>query len=136
MTERREFTKAVKVQIIKRSMACGEMRCENCGAPVFPGKRFDIDHKTPDALEIDKSRKLTADDGWVLCLGCHSEKTKDDVAVIAEAKRREASHLGARRRPKQPLKSGGTLKGPERAHEGRGPAVGLNEIARRFGIKA
>ena len=130
---RREFTRAVKVEISKR--ACGngmlpDYLCENCGKPTLG--RWEIDHRDPDAMQIDKSRKLTAEDGWLLCIPCHAEKTKSDVAAIAKAKRIEANHLGVRRRPKQPLKSGGTLRGPERAHEGREPSADLPEIARRY----
>jgi hypothetical protein len=94
---RREFTKAVKVQIIKRcSWGFGKIdkpHCEKCGAVTM---RFEIDHHDPDAMQIDKSKPLTAADGWLLCITCHGEKTKKDVADIAKAKRREAAHLGAR----------------------------------------
>ena len=119
---RREFSTGVKIEIIKRA-ARGRLdsvskfvRCEACEA--LCGNKFQIDHRDPDALQVDKSRRLTAADGWLLCIPCHKEKTKDDVADIARAKRREAAHLGARR-PKQPIKGGGSLKGPERAHEKR-----------------
>jgi hypothetical protein len=93
---RREFTKAVKVEIIKRANRNGDRVypwCEKCGQMAV---RFQIDHRDPDALQIDKSRPLTASDGWLLCIPCHSEKTAKDVADIAKAKRREAAHLGAR----------------------------------------
>jgi hypothetical protein len=120
LSDRREFTRSVKVQIIKRSMVMGEMRCENCAAPVFPSKSFDIDHRDPDAMQIDKSRKLTALDGWILCRPCHKRKTAKDVTDIAKAKRREANHLGAKR-DKQPIKSDPhALRSRSRpAHEGR-----------------
>ena len=114
---RREFTKAVKVQIIKRAgMNHIVANCEKCG---LPARQFEIDHRDPDAMQIDKSRKLTADDGWLLCIPCHAEKTAKDKADIAKAKRREVAHLGARR-SKQPFpKSQQTLRGPKRTHEGR-----------------
>lgn len=90
---RREFTKAVRVQIIKRATgANGQQFCEECHALA---KRFEVDHVTADALETDKSRKLTAEDGRLLCKPCHLEKTKQDVPAIARAVRREARNLGA-----------------------------------------
>jgi hypothetical protein len=91
MTKRREFTKATKAAIIRRAEVPTGFKCEQCGAIVTSG---DVDHTKPDGLEIDKTRKLTADDGRFLCHPCHKVKTADDVAVIAKAKRVEARHLG------------------------------------------
>ena len=116
MSNRREFTKAVKVEIIKRARVNAVIRCEKCAVDVRGS--WHIDHIDPDAMQIDKSEPLTAEEGQLLCLPCHDEKTRKDVADIAKAKRREAAHLGARR-PRQPMKGGGTLKGPSRKHEGR-----------------
>lgn len=109
---RREFTASVYAQIVKRAMLpTGEIACEGCGLVL--GKRpYHVDHTKPDGLEVDKSRKLTAEDGKLLGVECcHAPKTKQDVADIAEAKRREAKHLGikqpssslsTRDKPKQP----------------------------------
>lgn len=104
---RREFSKKVKVEILTRCKTPTGFRCENCGCIVTSG---DIDHTTPDGLEIDKSTKLTADDGKFLCHPCHDEKTKVDVKVIAKAKRIEARHLGAMPAPKVRLMSRGFPK--------------------------
>src|ERR1700733_16140437 len=79
---------------MRREAKLADQFCEKCGAPTK--FRFEIDHRDPDAMQIDKSKPLTAADGWLLCIPCHSEKTKKDVADIAKAKRREAAHLGAR----------------------------------------
>lgn len=93
---RQEFTKPVMAEIIKRATAAnGEIYCEQCGLPT---KRFDIDHTIADGLKIDKRRKLTADDGKLLCSGsretCHGRKTAlIDVPAIAKAKRNEAKDL-------------------------------------------
>lgn len=104
---RREFTKAIRVQIIKRATgANGQQYCEECGCLA---KRFQIDHTDADALQTDKGRKLTADEGRLLCEPCHLEKTKVDVKVIAQAVRREARHIGAHR-PKAKIKSAGFPK--------------------------
>ena len=114
MSKRREFKTAVKVEIIKRA----NRRCEKCRQ--MAAVKFEIDHRDPDAMQIDKSKPLTAADGWLLCIPCHDEKTAKDVADIAKAKRREAAHLGAKR-DKQPVKSDPhALKSRARPqHEGR-----------------
>jgi hypothetical protein len=107
---RREFTKAVYAQIVKRAMQPnGEIACEGCGL-ILGKKLYHVDHTIADGLQIDKSRKLTADDGKLLGVECcHKPKTAVDVAVIAEAKRREAKYLGIKR-PKQKIPSNNTLR--------------------------
>lgn len=102
---RREFTRAVYAQIVKRALHPKHgICCEGCGL-VLGAKPYHVDHTIADALQIDKSRKLTADDGKLLGVDCcHAPKTKIDVAVIAEAKRREERHLGIKR-PKQTIRS-------------------------------
>lgn len=92
---RREFTKTVYAQIVKRAMLpTGEIACEGCGL-VLGKKPYHVDHTIPDALQVDKSRKLTCDDGKLLGVDCcHKPKTVIDQGNIAEAKRREARDLG------------------------------------------
>lgn len=103
---RREFPKEVYKQIVRRAMLpTGEIACEGCGL-VLGKKPYHVDHTIPDALFLDKKRKLTAADGK--CLGvecCHAPKTKVDVANIAEAKRREEKHFGMRTRQKVKIAS-------------------------------
>lgn len=107
---RREFTPTVYAQIVRRAiLPSGEIACEGCGL-VLGKKPYHVDHTKPDGLEIDKSRKLTADDGKLLGVECcHAPKTKTDVAVIAEAKRREAKNLGMKK-PAGNIKSAGFPK--------------------------
>lgn len=96
--DRREFTKPVKAEILRRANASGQIVCEGCGL-VLGAKRWHIDHTVPDALAIDKSRPLTAADGKLLGVECcHAPKTAKDVGVIAKAKRVEARFLGIRKR--------------------------------------
>lgn len=99
---RREFPAPVRREIQARAKATGILRCEGCGIDLT-GKKWEIDHTIAEALVVDKSRKLTAADGKLLgCDCCHrgpDGKTAKDVAAIAEAKRREAIHLGARPAP-------------------------------------
>ena len=100
-TARREFTRAQKVEMIKRAMAGGgRILCEGCGLNIT-GKAIEFDHTIPEALVIDKSVALAISDGRVLGRDCcHRRpggKTATDLAEIAEAKRREARHFGIRR---------------------------------------
>jgi hypothetical protein len=103
---RREFSTSVKVQIIKRATNHGIHVCERCRAVCTS---FEIDHIKPDAMEIEKARKLTAQDGQLICRMCHVIKTAADVKIIAKAKRVEAKHLGAVK-PKGKIKSAGFPK--------------------------
>lgn len=103
MAARREFSKKVRLEIVRRAMdSQGRLRCEGCGL-VLSGKRFEIDHTIAEALIIDKSAPLTADDGQLLGVACchrgGQNKTATDVANIARAKRRAAKHVGIKKRP-------------------------------------
>jgi hypothetical protein len=121
---RREFTRTVYAQIVHRATVAGQIACEGCGL-ILGKKKYHVDHTIADALQIDKARKLTADDGKLLGVECcHAPKTKIDVAVIAEAKRREAKFHGFSR-PKQTIPGRGFPK-PEKAAK---PAK--NELPRR-----
>ena len=71
-------------------------------------KRFQIDHDNPDGL----TGKPTIDNARLLCIPCHAEKTKIDVAKIAKAKRNEARDLGAAK-PKGQIQSRGFDKKPK-----------------------
>jgi hypothetical protein len=110
---RREFTKPVAVEIVKRAIMPGSAwpNCEECHASC---KRFEIHHIRADGLEVDKSAKLAAAEGQLLCIPCHAEKTKADVAAIAKAKRREALHVGAKPTPRRPIQFPGFPAKPAR----------------------
>lgn len=106
MTKRRNFTKAIRVEIIKRSTRDGVVYCERCG---LPARRFDIHHREMDAMQTDKSRKLTAKDGELLCAGkpetCHSIETKAQMPILAKARDTEAYHLNAKPPSQHPVRS-------------------------------
>ncbi len=87
---------------------------ERCNA-VLTRKRTEFDHD----IAAELGGPATFDNCRALCVLCHRAKYPADAAAIAEAKRREVAHLGARR-PKQTLKSApGGLRGPAREHEDR-----------------
>lgn len=94
---RREFSNRVRAEIVHRAMnGRGQVTCEGCGQ-VLALKAYEIDHKIAEALVVDKSKPLTADDGQLLGYCCHrgeDGKTAKDVRAIAKAKRREGKHFG------------------------------------------
>lgn len=97
--KRREFSRELKAQMIRR--AWDKVRecvaCEGCGLDLT-GKDIDFHHVIPEAMFLDKARKLTADDGKVLGAACchrgKDSQTSRDQGDIAQAKNREAKHFG------------------------------------------
>lgn len=103
---RREFSKRLRLEIVDRAMnSAGQVVCEGCGL-ILASKRYEIDHIIPEALVVDKTKALTAADGQLLGASCchrgGNNKTADDVARIAKAKRSAAKHVGIRRAPSMP----------------------------------
>lgn len=92
MTARREFSDKVKAAIVMRAMNDrGFPVCEGCGG-VLKLKGYEIDHRIAEALVVDKSKSLTAEDGQLLGPCCHrgpNGKTARDVKAIAKSKRSE-----------------------------------------------
>lgn len=126
---RRNFDRASRVAIIKRATRPdGQPACERCGAI---GCKLEVHHKQMDAMEVDKSRKLTAEDGELLCEPCHDPITSAQRKVLAKALAREAKSLGATK-PKVQIKSRGFDK-PHRKHPDRQPVMGLSGVGRRYG---
>ncbi len=97
---RREFTRAVRVAVVKRCTRNGVLYCEGCGLPT---KLFQIDHIRPDGLLGEP----TLENAQLLCQPCWSIKNPQDTTAIAKAKRREAAALGAKAAPKTPIHSAG-----------------------------
>lgn len=81
---RKGFTQKQREAILAH---CGGL-CGACGKPIEGP--FEIDHQIPHALggshDIDNFAAMHP--------GCHAEKTKTDVAIIAKAKRIEKAHFG------------------------------------------
>lgn len=105
---RKNFKRSV---IVARFKHCGG-RCEGvlengerCNV-LLKLRRYHCDHHDPDGL----TGEPIFENARILCIPCHKEKTKEDVALIAEAKRREADHLGAYIPPKRKIQSPGFPK--------------------------
>jgi 5-methylcytosine-specific restriction protein A len=94
---RRHWSTAVRKRVWKRFNEC----CQMCFRPTDE-RGFDLDHAIPLAIGGEDIE----DNLRPLCTPCHRLKTKDDVADIAKAKRREAAHLGARAPSRNPLPGG------------------------------
>jgi len=105
---RKEFSRSIKVAVIKRATVDGKTFCEECGALA---KRWEIDHVRPDGL----LGEATIENAKLLCTPCHDEKAEGDVKTIAKAKRCEAIHLGVRK--KSSLRSCGFPKRQKRPEE-------------------
>ncbi len=97
---RREFSRAVRVAVIKRATRESGVYCEGCG---LPAKKFQIDHIRADGLlgeaKIENAR--------LICDVCYGIKNPQDTSAIARAKRLEAAHVGAKPVPSTPIRSPG-----------------------------
>ncbi len=98
---RREFSRSVKFEIIRRATRDGRIYCEGCHCDVT-GKKIEIDHVLAEALVMDKSTPLTAKDGQLLGVKCchrgGENKTKADVQRIRKADRQTFGRLGIKKR--------------------------------------
>lgn len=89
---RREFSKAVQRAAFHRAQGHCEGQLadgERCPCSLTPAK-FAYDHIVPDAL----GGKPILSNCQVLCMLCHAEKTRADVARISKAKRSWDRHHG------------------------------------------
>lgn len=96
-----------------RLFALNKGMCHICEGKIDASlEAWEIEHENPLAMTGDNS------DGNLKLAHkkCHAVKTKQDVALIAEAKRREAKFVGA----KQPR---GSLKGPGFQKSGKSPRI-------------
>lgn len=90
MILRVEFSDSVKREIFTRAGGVRNLRCECCGMPLA-GKRFEYDHIVEEwELEMiarELRAPLTAEDGRLLCIPCHDEKTARKTGERAHGKR-------------------------------------------------
>jgi len=89
VSDRRNFPNRVKTDAFTRAKG----RCEKCTAHLYVGK-FHYDHRIPDAM----GGEPTLENCEVLCLACHSVKTRTkDVPAIAKVKRVRRAHIGIKK---------------------------------------
>lgn len=99
MANRQRFSRAAQREIARRAVnAVGVPACERCGAVGVP---LDLHHVTQDAMKTAeaKKRKLTADDGMMLCKAvCHKAESAAQKPILAKTERQEAAYLLPRKR--------------------------------------
>lgn len=134
---RQPFSRPVRVEIMRRASVNGLPTCERVedGVRCACVKGLEIHHVRMDATVADAdkaARKLTAEDGELLCGLHHDVETKMQVSDLAKALRVEAAHLNAKAPPAKPIASRGFTK----VSKTKAPlriAAGVPEIMRRFG---
>jgi hypothetical protein len=90
--KRLEFDKKTKIEMFKRAGGPEDLRCEGtgCGIPLR-GKPFEYDHTLEcwemEDIEHGLRPPLTAEDGKLLCIPCHQEKTGRKAGERAHGKR-------------------------------------------------
>ena len=100
---RHEFSAKTKAQAFARAAGFCEGNIVDehgstarCGSRLTVGK-FAYDHIIAEGLT---GGKPTLENCAVLCLPCHTAKTRRDVSYIAKAKRVEKKHRGIRKKSK------------------------------------
>jgi 5-methylcytosine-specific restriction protein A len=78
-------------------------KCRECGIPIGPRMRGDIDH----VVAICNGGENRESNLQLLCLPHHKEKTKRDVAAKAVAYRVRVKHRGLIKRPRRKIVSRG-----------------------------
>lgn len=110
---RQEFDKPSRRIMFKRATdENGIVRCECCKAAI-KGRKYAFDHIIADAHKSDEhkaTRKLTAEDGQLLCSGfegsCHDVKTRKDTTEAAKLVRAGDKAAGIRTAPAKKIQSG------------------------------
>jgi 5-methylcytosine-specific restriction protein A len=95
VTNRQSFSPMRKLRIFEAASGI----CHLCGLRIQAGDKWEVEHRRALAL-------LGTNDDANLApvhVDCHAEKTKDDVARNAKAKRAKAKHLGIKRRSSRPI---------------------------------
>lgn len=105
-TKRQEFSKPVRIEIFRRAGGPGNLRCEVCSI-ALGGKRFEVDHVLEcwemEDIEHGLRPPLTAEDGKVLCIPCHQEKTGRKAGERAKGKRLVAKAARAEKKYSRPI---------------------------------
>lgn len=89
MSERREFSKAVRLAAFQRCKG----HCEECTTKLYSG-RFDYDHDKEDTF----GGEPTLENCRVLCRACHDKKTRTRAAVIAKSNRIRNRVIGVKKK--------------------------------------
>jgi hypothetical protein len=122
-TKRQEFTGLQRIAIATRARDTdGKLKCEACGIWLKSPQEWEIHHKVEERAQIGVRRKLTVEDGVLLCLVCHAGETIIGTEIAAKVTRLQGRRHGIkikRAKTARPLKT----------------AAGQTELQRRYGIK-
>lgn len=108
MVDRLEFDKKTKLEMFRRAGGPEDLRCEakNCGARLR-GKPFHYDHIIEEWEREDIKRglrePLTAEDGQVLCVPCHNEKSAVKTGERAHGARIRTKAAKAEKKYSRPI---------------------------------
>lgn len=108
MTTRTEFSKKVRLEIFQRAGGLENLRCEgnDCGVPLR-GKPFEVDHTLEcwemEDIEHGLRPPLTAEDGKLLCIPCHREKSARKTGERAKGKRLVSKAARAEKKYSRPI---------------------------------
>ena len=122
--KRREFTRSVRAEIIKRAWRGFDAYCEKCGEPTK--QRFEIHHVEMDAMAVERNNRLGASEGQLLCLPCHRRETGEQMPRLRKAKAQEARYIGAEP-PRKKIVSRGFAK---KVRTPKPPVEGVTGYAR------
>lgn len=100
---RREFTKSIKVQVVRRATRGTVVYCESCN---MPAKKFQIDHRIADAI----GGKPVIENAELICEACYTVKNPEDTRKAAKTKRMEARNIGIKSVALRPIQSPGFAK--------------------------
>ena len=106
--DRLEFDKKTKIEMFRRAGGPENLRCEgkDCGVPLR-GKPFEVDHTLEcwemEDVEHGLRQPLTAEDGKLLCIPCHQEKTGRKAGERAKGKRIVAKAARAEKKYSRPI---------------------------------
>lgn len=125
---RQEFDKPTRRKIIQRACINGIPTCERVenGVRCACTKGLEVHHKDMDAMKLDKSKPLTADEGELICKPHHKEETAIQVSDFAKANHVRDRALGVDK-PKKGFARVSKTKEPLRVAAGDGPGM-----SRRF----
>ena len=73
--------------------------CQLTGRKIMPGDDWDVDHK----LALAMGGEHRESNLQPVLRFAHREKTKQDVAQLAKARRIKAKHIGAKPPPRKPM---------------------------------
>lgn len=106
--KRRRISTTERMSIFKRHRGI----CHLCHGKIAVAELWDVSHDIP----LEMGGEDGGDNLKPAHKSCHRDHTaKVDQPAIAQAKRREAHHLGARPAPKRPIRSAGFPASQKRA---------------------